>query len=382
MTDNSQVLCYKGCNFFRQRLILSCLSGKAVKIVNIRSKDEEPGLKDFEVSFIRLIDRICNGSKLILGQTGTEIKFKPGILNGGKFEHTCPSSRSIGYFLEPLMILAPFMKFPLDITFRGVTNNNIDPSVDQISYSMLPVLKRFLIIDEGLIFKVERRGLFPKGGGVVHFRCPILRSLKAFQWEDMGKVQKIRGSVHSSRVAPTISNRILESAKTVLKNYLQDIYFTCDNTKGSCPGFGMCLVAKTNTGTCITVDITKSQESNDTMTTDIEIPEDLGKKAAFSLLEEIHNAGVVDSLSQTYILALMVLGPKDVSKVVLGILTPYTINFLKHIKDFFGVSFKIDPYKEQFTGVDDDTSDLNLGSPKFIFSCMGVGYTNISKPQL
>lgn len=89
-------------------------------------------------------------------------------------------------------------------------------------------------------------------------------------------------------------------------------------------GFGMCLVAKTNTGTCITVDITKSQESNDTMTTDIEIPEDLGKKAAFSLLEEIHNAGVVDSLSQTYILALMVLGPKDVSKVVLGILTPYT----------------------------------------------------------
>ncbi|KAB7496092.1 putative RNA 3'-terminal phosphate cyclase-like protein [Armadillidium nasatum] len=78
----------------------------------------------------------------------------------------------------------------------------------------------------------------------------------------------------------------------------------------------------------------------------------------------------------------MVLGPKDVSKVVLGILTPYTINFLKHIKDFFGVSFKIDPYKEQFIGVDDDTSDLNLGSPKFIFSCMGVGYTNISKPQL
>lgn len=45
MTDSSQILCYKGCNFFRQRLILSCLSGKSVKIVNIRDKDEEPGLK-------------------------------------------------------------------------------------------------------------------------------------------------------------------------------------------------------------------------------------------------------------------------------------------------------------------------------------------------
>lgn len=36
---------YDGCNFFRQRLVLSALSGKRVKIRNIRSKDDDPGLR-------------------------------------------------------------------------------------------------------------------------------------------------------------------------------------------------------------------------------------------------------------------------------------------------------------------------------------------------
>ena len=38
-------LAYEGCNFLRQRLILSTLSGKTVKIKKIRSKDDNPGLR-------------------------------------------------------------------------------------------------------------------------------------------------------------------------------------------------------------------------------------------------------------------------------------------------------------------------------------------------
>lgn len=41
----SHGLSYDGCNFFRQRLVLSTLSGKNVKIKNIRSKDDDPGLR-------------------------------------------------------------------------------------------------------------------------------------------------------------------------------------------------------------------------------------------------------------------------------------------------------------------------------------------------
>lgn len=35
---------YEGCNFYRQRLVLSTLSGKSVMIKNIRTFDDDPGL--------------------------------------------------------------------------------------------------------------------------------------------------------------------------------------------------------------------------------------------------------------------------------------------------------------------------------------------------
>lgn len=38
-------LTYEGCNFFRQRLVLATLSGKSVKLKNIRAIEDDPGLK-------------------------------------------------------------------------------------------------------------------------------------------------------------------------------------------------------------------------------------------------------------------------------------------------------------------------------------------------
>ena len=38
-------LSFEGCNFLRQRLVLATLSGKSVKIRNIRANEDDPGLK-------------------------------------------------------------------------------------------------------------------------------------------------------------------------------------------------------------------------------------------------------------------------------------------------------------------------------------------------
>ena len=38
-------LSFEGCNFFRQRLVLATLSGKSIRIKNIRAHEDDPGLK-------------------------------------------------------------------------------------------------------------------------------------------------------------------------------------------------------------------------------------------------------------------------------------------------------------------------------------------------
>ena len=60
---------------------------------------------------------------------GTDLFFEPGLLLGGTLEHVCSQQRSIGYFLEPLCMLAPFAKKPMRITLKGITNGPDDPSV-------------------------------------------------------------------------------------------------------------------------------------------------------------------------------------------------------------------------------------------------------------
>jgi RNA 3'-terminal phosphate cyclase-like protein len=52
-------LTYEGCAHFRARIAASSLSGKKLKIENIRSSDfSAPGLQDFEASYLRLIDKV------------------------------------------------------------------------------------------------------------------------------------------------------------------------------------------------------------------------------------------------------------------------------------------------------------------------------------
>lgn len=53
---------------------------------------------------------------------GTKLKYKPGVVIGGKhLVHDCGVSRGIGYFLEPLLILGLFGKKPLSIRLKGLS---------------------------------------------------------------------------------------------------------------------------------------------------------------------------------------------------------------------------------------------------------------------
>ena len=62
-----------------------------------------------------------------VNETGTVLSFQPGTLVGGRVEHSCSLGRGIGYWLEPILALAPFCRDPLHLTLTGVTNNQTDP---------------------------------------------------------------------------------------------------------------------------------------------------------------------------------------------------------------------------------------------------------------
>jgi len=367
---------YSGSNFLRQRLVLATITSKSVRISNIRTRDDDPGLQEAEAGFVRLLDKLTNGSKVEVNETGTQLTYQPGVLLGGRVEHQCSSSRGVGYWLEPILALAPFCKNPLHLILTGVTNNQVDPSPDYIKASCLPVLRRFLLDDTGLELHVNKRGAAPGGGGQVVLRCPVKKSPRPVQVMDQGKIKRIRGVAWGVRVSPSVANRVVESAKGKLLQFIPDIYIYTDHMtgakSGNSPGFGLILTAETNTGVFLSAEVCSNAAGGGDGPT---VPEELGVKGAQLLMEEIFRGGCADSLSQSLAVVLMGLGPPDVSKFMVGPLSPYTVQCLRHVRDFMDLTFKL----ETFVREDEEDSGLRMGADKVVMTCVGVGFTNMSK---
>jgi RNA 3'-terminal phosphate cyclase-like protein len=211
-TQHLPPLRFTGCANFRQRIALSTLSGRRIVIASIRSKDDSPGLRDYEANFLRLMDKLTNGSSIEINETGTSLRYSPGFLLGGSLEHDCGTARSIGWFLEGILALAAFGKKPLALVLKGVTNDDVDYCVDTLKFLHLPAMAHFGV-KEGLELELVRRGCTPGGGGEVRFACPAVRELKAINFVEEGYIKKIRGVAYACKVSPLVANRMVDSAR-------------------------------------------------------------------------------------------------------------------------------------------------------------------------
>lgn len=350
---------FSGARHFRQRVICSTLTGRPIRIEEVRVDDEEPGLRGYEVSFLRLLEKLTNGCAVEINRTGTSVYYRPGVLEGGVVEHDASGcGRGVGYFIEGILALAPFCKEPLELRIRGVTNDNEDPSVDLCRAVLLPNLQRFGV-EEGLDLRIVRRGAPPEGGGECVFTCPSVRALRPVCLDDEGRVRRVRGVAYTSRMTPQAANRAIESARAVLSPYVRDVYIYADHRKGeeagASPGFSIALVAESTTGCLVSSEVAGAAGA---------IPEEVGQICGRSLLAEVSKRGCVDSMSQWVFLLLMLLSTDDVSRVRLGRLTPLAVDCLRLYREFFGVTFLVRP-------------DAATGT--VLLSCQGTGYSNIAK---
>jgi RNA 3'-terminal phosphate cyclase-like protein len=386
--NNSQMLRFDdGAVQFRQRLVVSIVSCRPLLIRNIRSEDlEAPGLRQYEASFLRLIDSMTNGSRIEINNTGTQLRFVPGLLVGGDIQHECPqgdvntddtqlsdSVRSIGWFLEGILPLAPFGKEPLRLQLFGITDGtaDIDPSVDYLKASVFPIMKLFQIGDVDAndflspsppVLKILTRGAAPAGGGVVEFYCPTVKDLKPIDYTDPGLFKRVRGTATSCKVvSSSMAARAAYSAKGVLHRLLPDIWIHTDvhsvkqHGCGPSPSLSLVLTAESTTGVMITAECVRQSK---------QVPEDLGTRAACMLLEEIRKGGCIDTGMQSLTLLWMCLTPEDVSRIRIGTLSQYTIESLRLFKQALGVEFKVRP---------------DLDSKTVLLSCLGTGYRNMAR---
>jgi RNA 3'-terminal phosphate cyclase-like protein len=358
---------------------------------------------------------MTNGTKIEINATGTQLRFKPGVLLGGSVEHDCPvgdGARSVSWYLEGIMPLAPFGKEPLELTLNGITDgtSDVDPSCDYLSASFLPLYIKFGVgTDDALpppSIRVTKRGAAPLGCGRVQFYCPIVKELTPIELVDFGKVKRVRGNAISCRIPPSSAARVAHSAKGVMHRLLPDVWIHTDahsssgkrnkdgSPAGGCgpsPGLSVILTATTTEGVCISAECSMNHnvdskgnaplQNQQIERKKMELPEDLGKRSATMLLHEIFCGGCIDTSAQTFALLMMCLTPEDVSRIRLGPLSSYTVVSLRLFKEAFGVEFKLRVDEERLGGDESDSDDEVVGmeSSTVLCSCLGIGYRNMAR---
>ncbi|EOD48741.1 putative rna-3 -phosphate cyclase family protein [Neofusicoccum parvum UCRNP2] len=341
-------LTFTGHRHLVQRLVLATLTGRPVRISQIRSKDINPGLRPHEVSFIRLLDAITNGSTIEFSYTGTTLVYRPGLIAGsapgyganmhGVVKHEVPKecTRGVSYFLIPLCMLAPFSKAKINVSFAGpgvITSATAagDVSVDTVRTAVLPLYASFGIQADIELRVLKRSNPGPGGrggGGEVQLVFGHqVRLPKTIHLLNPGRVKKIRGVAYTTGTAGANNARMIEKARGVLNPFVSDTYIFSDvssapvvpwptkenpaNKRKIGVGFGLSLVAESSTGALYSADVASPPQGG--------VPaEDIGLRCAYQLLDSIAKGGCVSNIAAPTMLSLMAMGSEDVGRLQMG----------------------------------------------------------------
>lgn len=328
--------------------MLSTLTGRPVHISQIRpSSPTNSGLAPHEISFLRLLEAVTNGSHIEISYTGTALLYRPGLItgsapgsgaSGGVIKHELPTgcTRGVSYFLISLCLLAPFSKAAINVLFTGpgvITSATPagDMSADSVRTAVLPLYARFGI-SSNIELRILRRssiGVGGKGGaGEVQLVFGHqVRLPKTVHILNPGRVKKIRGVAYCTGVSGSNNARMIEEARGVLNPMTGDTYIFSDvssapylsSTDKSTPnhkkktgvGFGLSLVAESSTGSLYSADLASPPSGGVP-------PEDIGRQCAYQLLETVSFGGAVCLPAAPTVLTLMAMGSEDVGRLQLG----------------------------------------------------------------
>ncbi|XXG94625.1 Translocation protein S66 [Hypoxylon texense] len=396
-----EFLKFTGHKSFTQRLVLATLTGRPIHISKIRpNSPTNPGLAPHEVSFLRLLEAVTNGSSMQISYTGTTITYHPGLITGAvpgfgaiddTIEHNLPATctRGVTYFLLPLCLLAPFSKSHMNVRFEGpgvITSatETGDLSVDSFRTAILPLYNLFGIPAARIELRVLQRscaGPHGSGGaGIVELRfASQVRLPKTLHLNrSPGRIKRIRGVAYATGVSASNNARMIHSAREVLNPIISDIHIAAQydqaplvpdaaeksgSKKRMGIGFGLSLVAESSAvGVLFSADVVVPPKGGI-------LPEDVGKRCAYQLLECISSGGCVAGAAVGTVLTLMAMGSEDVGRLRLGrnvVGTEEVIGLARDLKKFGASSWGLRDAE------DDETGDV-------IVSVKGTGVGNVGR---
>ncbi len=213
-----------GGQILRTSLSLAAVTGKAVRIVNVRANRKSPGLSNQHLAAVRAVARLGGGevSGDKIGSRVVELAPRAGapkVLRGTAWLFDVAAERgsagSAGLVLQTVLPPLLMAGGPSEVEVHGGTNVPWSPCYEYLRHVFAPCLAWM-----GASVELERprAGFYPQGGGVVKARVELEGNLEPMRAINRGRLIKaVAHSVVSDRLPEHIGPRQVKGCIDALR---------------------------------------------------------------------------------------------------------------------------------------------------------------------
>ncbi len=340
-----------GGQLLRYSIAYSSVTGRPVRVFNIRAKRSNPGLRPQHMAAIKAAASMCGARVVGLRIGSMEIEYHPGAPRGGAYRIDVGTAGSVGLILQCVSPISAFSPRETHLELRGGTSVRWAVPVVTLANVVWRILERMGF--RGSI-KVLREGFYPRGGGLVRASITPVRKLNPLRMEERGEVLRVEGVSVCGRLPRHVAERQARSAERVLREAGYDVDIRVEWHTGPreplSPGSIISLWAVCSGGALIGADSLGQRGKP---------AERVGEEAARSLVSQLETGMAVDRHTADNLIIWCSLADGE-SAFTTSELTMHTITAIELAKMIVGAEFEVEGA---------------LGQPSRIV-CRGIGLEN------
>lgn len=247
-----------GGQILRTSLSLAAITGRHIRIYNLRSKRRKPGLAAQHLTCVRAVAELCQAETRGDELDSQDIHFAPkSAVRSGSYVFDVGQAReggsagSTNLVLQAILLPLALAPGQSEVHLRGGTHLPFSPPFDYIEDVWIPALSRFGVVARA---SLDAWGWFPIGRGQI--RATISGSavaqapLKPITLVERGPLRRITGRAVAANLPAHIPQRMCNRATALLEPLDTEIGIRAERVSAASPGAGLFLIMEYENITC------------------------------------------------------------------------------------------------------------------------------------